>query len=388
MNSIDKPYLTTLTPLRGIAALLVVVFHANLMLKPFIPRGEGSFINAGWLWVDFFFILSGFILSYVYSNTFKEQTHSSTYWKYIGARFARIYPLHFFTLIWSLICALFIHAYANNMDPFFATMLNPNAAPASVLLIQSLHLYRTPPLNTPSWSLSTEWWVYMIFPFLVPYFSRIRVKGMIFTLVLITGFFLVIKYLLGPPFTPFTGGSPSINVTADFGIFRCLAGFLLGMLAFTFYNINGGYRFLKQDFSFLIFFVGAIAAMSFSAEDMFILAFFPFIILAAAYNNGTIKRLLETAPLQRLGDWSFSIYMVHVPIMQIFTIFFVKKNPDFFAKFPPVREVDFTVGVTYCAIIILLTLLVSSVTYRYIEVPARTYLNKLFKSRQRQGMIS
>lgn len=127
--------------------------------------------------------------------------------------------------------------------------------------------------------------------------------------------------------------------------------------------------------------------MSFRAEDMFILAFFPFIILAAAYNNGTIKRLLDTASLQRLGDWSFSIYMVHVPIMQIFTIFFVKKNPDLFAKFPPVREVDFTVGVTYCAIIILLTLLVSSVTYRYIEVPARTYLNNLFKSR-RQRMIS
>lgn len=253
MNSIDKPYLTTLTPLRGIAALLVVVFHSNLMLKAFIPRGQGSLINAGWLWVDFFFILSGFILSYVYSQTFKEPTYNSTYWKYIGARFARIYPLHFFTMLWSLICALFIHAYANNIDPFFAAMLNPNAAPASVLLVQSLHLYRTPPLNTPSWSLSTEWWVYMIFPFLVPYFSRIRVKGMIFTLVLITGFFFVIKYLLGPPFTAFTGGSPSINVTADFGIFRCLAGFLLGMLAFTFYNINGGYRFLKQDLSFLIF---------------------------------------------------------------------------------------------------------------------------------------
>ncbi|HKZ37734.1 MAG TPA: hypothetical protein VJ184_08800, partial [Chryseolinea sp.] len=62
-------------------------------------------------------------------------------------------------------------------------------------------------------------------------------------------------------------------------------------------------------------------------------------------------------------------------------------NPDTFAKFPPARKVDFAVGVTYCAIIILLTLLVSAVTYRYIEVPARTYRNNLFKSRQRQRMI-
>ena len=58
MNTPARPYLTTLTPLRGIAALLVVIFHSNLMLMPFLPMGSRHFIWAGWLWVGFFFVLS------------------------------------------------------------------------------------------------------------------------------------------------------------------------------------------------------------------------------------------------------------------------------------------------------------------------------------------
>ena len=66
----NKPYITTLTPLRGIAALLVVVFHSNLMLMPFSSQ-DVDFLS-GWLWVDFFFVLSGFIIFYVYGESFKH----------------------------------------------------------------------------------------------------------------------------------------------------------------------------------------------------------------------------------------------------------------------------------------------------------------------------
>lgn len=55
--SANRPYLTTLTPLRGIAALLVVIFHANLMVTPFISPFGDNLVGSGWLWVDFFFCL-------------------------------------------------------------------------------------------------------------------------------------------------------------------------------------------------------------------------------------------------------------------------------------------------------------------------------------------
>jgi peptidoglycan/LPS O-acetylase OafA/YrhL len=103
MQTSLRPYLTTLTPLRGIAALVVVVFHSNLMLMPFMPISKPHFITAGWLWVDFFFVLSGFIISYVYGENFKGSVSAASYWKYIKSRFARVYPLHFVTMIWCLI---------------------------------------------------------------------------------------------------------------------------------------------------------------------------------------------------------------------------------------------------------------------------------------------
>lgn len=390
MNINNKPYLTTLTPLRGIAAMLVVIFHSNLMVMPMFPRGEAKFIGAGWIWVDFFFILSGFIISYVYRDTFNQSLERSTYWKYIVARFARIYPLHFFTLIWSLVCAIIIRHYADPIHSFFATIYNPAAAPASLLLIQSLHLYQTPPLNTPSWSLSTEWWVYMIFPFLVPYFSRIKVGGKILTLLFIIGFYLVIKYVLGPIAQPIPG-LPKLNVLTDFGLLRCLAGFLLGMLILEIYRKGIGYNVLKRSWCFIIIFAATVISMKFEIEDLFlVLLFFPLIILTAAYNNTTIKRILETPFLQRLGDWSFSIYMVHIPIAQIFIIFLVKANPSIYASFPPQRSgpPDFTTGLIVCIGLLVLTLITASLTYRYIEVPARNYINKLFKSRKVQGVTA
>jgi len=270
-----RPYITTLTPLRGIAALLVVVFHSNLMLMPFSPQNV-DFLS-GWLWVDFFFVLSGFIIFYVYGESFKHSITAADYWKYIRARFARVYPLHLFTLIWCLVCAVIILHYANGVHPFFDDMLNPRTALPSLLLIQSMGIYLAAPLNTPSWSLSTEWWTYMVFPLLVPLFTRLKGSGKILMLLFIIGFFLIVKYVLAP----LSGGPPTLNVVSDFGFFRCLAGFLTGMLLFKIYEESIAYNFFKRSWVFVVFFVGTIIAMVVGVEDILIIASLPFIILAS-----------------------------------------------------------------------------------------------------------
>jgi len=377
----NKPYITTLTPLRGIAALLVLIFHSNLMVMPF----NSSNVNfmSGWLWVDFFFVLSGFIIFYVYGESFKESITTASYWRYIKARFARVYPLHFFTLIWCLICAIVINHYANGIHPFFGDMLGPMGAIPSLFFIQSLGLYTGVPLNTPSWSLSTEWWVYMIFPLMVPFFTYLKNFGMIFTTLFIIGFFVFIKYFLGPIANPLPGGPPTLNVITDFGIFRCLAGFLAGMLVFRIYEEGIGYSFLRNSWVFVVFFAGVVTAMVVGIEDILIVAFFPFIILSAAHNNTSIKKVLDTSILQRLGDWSFSIYMVHVPIMYLILLYQVQLNPEKLATFPPppADPATYPVGLLVCIGIVAATLLVASFTYRYIEVPARDYLNRKQKSK-------
>lgn len=116
--------------------------------------------------------------------------------------------------------------------------------------------------------------------------------------------------------------------------------------------------------------------MSTGANDLVIVAVFPFVILSAAYNITRVKNVLDTSFLQRLGDWSFSIYMVHVPIIYIFSIIGIRNNPKLFAVFPPPSgPIDVLEGIKVCSIIVLLTLSVAALTYNYVEVPCREYLN-------------
>ncbi len=179
MQPVAQPYLTTLTPLRGIAAIFVVIFHSNLMFQTFLPPGYTQFIDSGWLWVDFFFVLSGFIMCYAYRKYFSDNVSRANFKKYIGARFARIYPLHFITTIWAFIVSVIIVKLTSGpLDPFFAEVFNLKALPACLLLVQSMHVgFFTAPLNTPSWSMSTEWWAYIVFPFLLPLFIKLKNPG-------------------------------------------------------------------------------------------------------------------------------------------------------------------------------------------------------------------
>jgi len=385
MSNHSQPYLTTLTPLRGIAALLVVVFHANLDLVPFAPALGTHLIDDGWLWVDFFFILSGFVIAYVYGNYFRYGISGANYKRYIGARFARVYPLHFFTLVWAALCVWYMHSKATSIDPFIGEILNLKAIPASLVLMQSMHLYITAPLNTPSWSLSTEWWMYMIFPFIMPFFYRIKMRGRILILLLIVGYYLALTYLIGPISGPFPTGKPTINLVADFGFLRCMAGFMLGMLLYEFYTARFGYSLLKNSWAFVVCFAGVLFAMHKGINELLIIAFFPFILLTAAYNTTTLKKVLDWRPLQRLGDWSFSIYMVHIPIGYLFYVYNIRIQPGMLAQSPAINNAahpNYVLGGILCIILVVATLVVAALTYRFVEIPSRNYLNKLFHSKR------
>ena len=381
MNSRPQAYITTLTPLRGIAAIFVVIFHVNAAFAPFVPPNSTQLVQRGWLWVDFFFILSGFIISYTYTSYFENGTKFSDFKKYLGARFARVYPLNFITAIWCFILALVLHHYATSIQPAAYDMVNPNALPACLLLINSMHVYTNPPLNVPSWSLSTEWWVYLVFPLIIPVFARLKKNGKIVALLVIIGLYIFLKYVLGPVSVEGKGDA-SISMTADFGFLRCLIGFMSGMLLYEFYKSRDGYSLFKNSWCFVLLFFCVLAGLHFAVMDILVVALFPLVLLSAAYNETTAKRVLNTRLFQRLGDWSFSIYMVHTPIMLTLISLQIKKNPDLLALSKKVVQPDYGKNVVACIVVLVLTLLISAFTYRFIEIPMRNYLNKLFKTKQ------
>ena len=94
-------YLKNLTPLRGIAALLILIFHVQIILlykNSLTGNWETALIWRMHLMVDFFFILSGFIMFHVYGDWFRDSVSWKKFRKFTLARFARVYPLHVFTL--------------------------------------------------------------------------------------------------------------------------------------------------------------------------------------------------------------------------------------------------------------------------------------------------
>jgi hypothetical protein len=122
-------YLAALTPLRGIAALLVVVFHAGIFIGPLVDPAASGLIGHGWLWVDFFFVLSGFILTHVYGGYFQEKVTWSSYKKYLLARFARVYPLHLVTLGAAVALAVLLRSLAGQLMPIMEAMLDLGTLP-------------------------------------------------------------------------------------------------------------------------------------------------------------------------------------------------------------------------------------------------------------------
>src|ERR1700739_3127098 len=134
-----------LTPLRGLAALWVVLFHADVILffrqfGPLLDRDATGLISRGYLWVDFFFLLSGFIIAHVYGARLAEPFSAETVWRYLAARFARIYPLHLFTLLLLiplrvLAAALFPAMQDGSWDSFLAWQ----AIPSNLLLTHAMN---------------------------------------------------------------------------------------------------------------------------------------------------------------------------------------------------------------------------------------------------------
>src|ERR1044071_7652058 len=154
--------------MRGVAALLVAFFHLRFGISG-IPLFDYyifsfRFGNKGYLWVDFFFILSGFILTYRYRDACRR-LNLRVYSNFIWHRFARIWPLQLVTVI----AAVIYLGYKNGI-----AYVAPSAVIANLFLVHGWGRYFPPPLNFPSWSLSDEWGAYLVLPLYLLAVARLR----------------------------------------------------------------------------------------------------------------------------------------------------------------------------------------------------------------------
>lgn len=121
------PYLTNLTPLRGLAALCVALFHFTGAIDNINLPHFTWIIRKGYLMVDLFFIMSGFIIMHTYGESFRGEIKKTALTRFVVARFARIYPLHLFML-------LFLVAYTGIRHQW-SEVCDPGALPMHLLLL-------------------------------------------------------------------------------------------------------------------------------------------------------------------------------------------------------------------------------------------------------------
>lgn len=378
-----EKFIPSLTPLRGIAALTLVLFHAHLLMARLADNHQTLFFSKLYLMVDFFFVLSGFILYHVYGHYFTNTVTRSSYSKYILARFARIYPLHFFMLL--VVIGLYMVMLANKipMQGVLARIFDPTALPSNITLLHAVIGFDEATWNTPSWSISVEWVTYLFFPFIMRYLisGSAAYKWMMAIFVLVGN--LAVMYYFQPALLTrrmewlgkIPGFEPhwnTIDVITGPALIRCLCSFTAGLLAYELYKREWNKKLLSSGLWFVLGWLILIIGWHFDQLPDAITPFiFASIILVAANNNGKLKTILNIAPLTWLGNISYSLYMVHMPI--VFSFLVAKMINPAPADTGPI---PFSTAWMIAFILMALSILLATITYYFIEKPMRGWIKK------------
>ena len=339
--------LRSLTALRFLAAMWVAVYALwdNLAVA-FVP----GVVTKGYLGVELFFVLSGFILCHVYLAAAGEKRFS--YRDFLWARIARVYPLHIATLIGVGVLAFGAVAAGMAVD---GNILSWRSLPANLFMVHAWGLAPDAGWNHRSWSISAEWFAYLCFPAFAFVAWRLRhrpvaaiVGALIFLAALYAGFHAVT-------------GKHLTEATIAWGALRIVPCFAYGCALYLFYRREP----LKlAGWIAAIAGILMVAAAALQLWDGFIVAIAGVLILALASLPNDRAGWLASKPAVYLGEISYSVYMVLVP-WQLLAVNLAAKATN-----SPDKHLQLFVWLVVLAGLPV----VAAVSYHLVEYPARTAL--------------
>jgi peptidoglycan/LPS O-acetylase OafA/YrhL len=309
-----------LTGLRFIAAFQVLVFHGTAWERWPVWVGVRNIAGAGHIAVSLFFVLSGFILTYVHAGPGAPPMGTRDFYRH---RFARIYPTYAFSL--AVIAPLFIHHTLRTEGPA-ATIEQTLAV---LLLVQGYFPMFALAWNAPAWSLSDEAFFYALFPFLAPRICRCS-RGQAVAIGCVSygvAMLLPAIYLVVAPDAPATPDKNLISFWHNalrFAPPARLPEFIVGIVAGRLFldmppEERDPARWTRGSFAALGVIVVTLAVgpmVPYPALHNGLLApVFAVLILALASNAGPLAKWLSARPLVALGEASYALYLIHMPIL-------------------------------------------------------------------------
>ncbi|MDB5468789.1 MAG: acyltransferase [Caulobacter sp.] len=352
----DAAHIKPLTGLRFFAAMWVVLYHywPNLAVG-FSP----ALVEKGYLGVELFFTLSGFILCHVYLESFGEGRFR--YGPFLWNRLARVYPLHLATLLGVMALGLAATAAGFNID---AHILNWDSLPANLLLLQAWGAAPQAAFNHPSWSISAEWFAYLTFPAFAWVAWKLRHRAW-----LGAGLALGFMAVLYPLYTAVTGESLT-EATIHWGALRIVPCFALGCAMHGLWRAGAVKNLRTGAVGAAFMGAGALMAAVSGAPDLLAVAGFGGLILCLAGMAEHGSRFASGQGFVYLGEISYSVYMVCVPWKLLFVNAATKLLNTADDRLPWYIWMLFIVSVVPLA----------AASYHLIERPARARMKLLMDS--------
>jgi len=316
---------------RAIPPLILVLFHYCAGRTYSGAKWFDLPVGKGYLWVEFFFILSGFVLTYVYGARWREFWQLSHYARFIQTRLTRLYPLHLFMLFVILFMVITMRALAAHYgyvsiydEPYHPINTWPTFI-ANLFLVQAWNMFPYLSWNGASWFVSVEFLLVLLIPL---YFTIAR-GGVASAVFLIVCGAAGLAWLSG--YAGLFGLGPiskfGLDLTFHNGIFRGMSDFAIGVGLTVLYGAvkaRGGAALPTIAHSLIQ--LGAFSVLLWAIyetgwahrpEDLYVALSMALLIFVLAFDRGLLARVLQTKLLLRLGEWSYAIYIGQTALLQL-----------------------------------------------------------------------
>lgn len=330
---------------------------AAQFLSRYLPGSQ-----IGYLAVDFFFILTGFVLAHVYLRQLEAGTYRHVH--FLKKRFARLYPLHLAVML--LLVLLLLTAQLFDLRVNNANRYTTEGFFLNVFLANGLDLIQNLTWNGPSWCVSSEWQAYLVFPAVAIIMLKLPFKSYVTLALSLTAFGLAYIYSYSPPLLT--------QRTYNWGTLRLAAEFPIGLALYLTYRdyVRSGLRVVRPWHVWLVLFA-TFCAFQLHADDglIVLLAALSIFTLAASETYAATPGLNH--PWLRFGgEISYAIYLVHGPLLAC-----AKRLYPRAARVPGSVEELIADAAT-----ILLVVPLAAIAYRVVEAPGyRWTLRRLENSR-------
>ena len=351
MSLSKPPRYVALDSYRFLAASGVVLYHYNADFRLGLEGGSRLVENLGCM-VDFFFVLSGFVITQGYRDRLGSLREYGTF---LRARLARIYPLHALILAAYLLLAAL--AGLLRVQPNHPEILAMSGLPANLALVQAWGVLDHPSFNVPSWSISAEWFVYLLAPAILLIARRAGLGLSLSLACLSIVAMIAVRRSLG--------AQDWMDSTYQFGMLRAVPSFLAGAAIAE--AMRSG-RLRGRPSWWLVHGLAAavLVVLSLDVPRELVLPLFCLLVASVALADlGGEASMLKSRILARLGDSSYALYMCHVLVSVPFLL--AARHLQLLA--PPW---SFAFAAASYGTAIALSLL----SYSFFELPVRRWLTK------------